>query len=195
MHDVETQLRERQTSAKLTILVSYGHHPHSDRPRWTFDWPGYVHLFLKNLYNEGKGTKRKLPQQVSSPFQISLKVSLKSQSYRLKMLWTCNKQIWWTYRKTIIYASVRACYSFTLGCTKICTGIYHIVTWPQLSYVAEDRKGRIVGYVLAKMYLLFSTIILNVNEYTLTETKNLRTSQRTFTVTSTLYLSCGATGD
>ncbi|KAI8837377.1 N-alpha-acetyltransferase 10 [Chytriomyces hyalinus] len=29
--------------------------------------------------------------------------------------------------------------------------IYHIVSWPQLSYVAEDHKGRIVGYVLAKM--------------------------------------------
>ncbi|KAJ3285746.1 N-terminal acetyltransferase A complex catalytic subunit ard1 [Rhizoclosmatium sp. JEL0117] len=29
--------------------------------------------------------------------------------------------------------------------------IYHIVSWPQLSYVAEDDKGRIVGYVLAKM--------------------------------------------
>mmetsp|Transcript_22664 Transcript_22664/g.25223 ORF Transcript_22664/g.25223 Transcript_22664/m.25223 type:complete len:179 (-) Transcript_22664:147-683(-) len=28
---------------------------------------------------------------------------------------------------------------------------YHILTWPQLSYVAEDTKGRIVGYVLAKM--------------------------------------------
>ncbi|GAW03105.1 N-acetyltransferase complex catalytic subunit Ard1 [Lentinula edodes] len=30
---------------------------------------------------------------------------------------------------------------------------YHIrlFTWPQLSYVAEDRKGRIVGYVLAKI--------------------------------------------
>lgn len=26
-----------------------------------------------------------------------------------------------------------------------------ILTWPQLSYVAEDHKGRIVGYVLAKM--------------------------------------------
>lgn len=26
-----------------------------------------------------------------------------------------------------------------------------ILTWPQLSYVAEDAKGRIVGYVLAKM--------------------------------------------
>ncbi|KAJ3789020.1 acyl-CoA N-acyltransferase [Lentinula aff. detonsa] len=29
--------------------------------------------------------------------------------------------------------------------------IYHIVTWPQLSYVVEDSKGRIIGYVLAKI--------------------------------------------
>lgn len=29
--------------------------------------------------------------------------------------------------------------------------LYHILTWPQLSYVAEDEKGRIVGYILAKM--------------------------------------------
>ncbi|KAJ4480937.1 acyl-CoA N-acyltransferase [Lentinula aciculospora] len=29
--------------------------------------------------------------------------------------------------------------------------IYHIITWPQLSYVAEDPKGRIIGYVLAKI--------------------------------------------
>eukprot|EP01120_Amphizonella_sp_Union-15-10_P016364 TRINITY_DN860_c0_g1_i1.p1 TRINITY_DN860_c0_g1~~TRINITY_DN860_c0_g1_i1.p1 ORF type:complete len:168 (-),score=32.76 TRINITY_DN860_c0_g1_i1:45-548(-) len=28
---------------------------------------------------------------------------------------------------------------------------YHILSWPQLSFVAEDHKGRIVGYVLAKM--------------------------------------------
>uniref|UniRef100_A0A6B2LN76 N-acetyltransferase domain-containing protein n=1 Tax=Arcella intermedia TaxID=1963864 RepID=A0A6B2LN76_9EUKA len=28
---------------------------------------------------------------------------------------------------------------------------YHSLSWPQLSYVAEDAKGRIVGYVLAKM--------------------------------------------
>lgn len=28
---------------------------------------------------------------------------------------------------------------------------YHGLTWPQLSYVAEDDKGDIVGYVLAKM--------------------------------------------
>ncbi|KAK9718603.1 N-terminal acetyltransferase A complex catalytic subunit ard1 [Basidiobolus ranarum] len=28
---------------------------------------------------------------------------------------------------------------------------YHALSWPQLSYVAEDHKGRIVGYVLAKL--------------------------------------------
>jgi len=28
---------------------------------------------------------------------------------------------------------------------------YHGLSWPQLSYVAEDEDGRIVGYVLAKM--------------------------------------------
>ncbi len=30
--------------------------------------------------------------------------------------------------------------------------LYHTLTWPQLSYVAEDSKGRVVGYILAKMY-------------------------------------------
>ncbi|XP_011496047.1 PREDICTED: N-alpha-acetyltransferase 11 [Ceratosolen solmsi marchali] len=29
--------------------------------------------------------------------------------------------------------------------------LYHALSWPQLSYVAEDEKHRIVGYVLAKM--------------------------------------------
>eukprot|EP01135_Chromosphaera_perkinsii_P010598 Nk52_evm1s2189 gene=Nk52_evmTU1s2189 len=28
---------------------------------------------------------------------------------------------------------------------------YHALSWPQLSFVAEDQDGRIVGYVLAKM--------------------------------------------
>ena len=28
---------------------------------------------------------------------------------------------------------------------------YHGLSWPQLSYVGEDDKGKIVGYVLAKM--------------------------------------------
>ncbi|KAI0983812.1 hypothetical protein GJ496_001518 [Pomphorhynchus laevis] len=29
--------------------------------------------------------------------------------------------------------------------------MYHNLSWPELSYVAEDERGRIVGYVLAKM--------------------------------------------
>ncbi|KAF9355638.1 N-terminal acetyltransferase A complex catalytic subunit ard1 [Mortierella sp. AD094] len=29
--------------------------------------------------------------------------------------------------------------------------MYQALTWPQLSYVAEDEGGRIVGYVLAKL--------------------------------------------
>ena len=28
--------------------------------------------------------------------------------------------------------------------------MYHSLTWPQLSYVAED-EGKVVGYILAKM--------------------------------------------
>ena len=28
---------------------------------------------------------------------------------------------------------------------------YHIMSWPQLLHVAEDGRGEIVGYVLAKM--------------------------------------------
>ena len=32
---------------------------------------------------------------------------------------------------------------------------YHALSWPQLSFVAEDHKGRVVGYVLAKMYRYF----------------------------------------
>jgi len=29
--------------------------------------------------------------------------------------------------------------------------MYHEMTWPQISFVAEDNQGRIVGYVLAKI--------------------------------------------
>lgn len=29
--------------------------------------------------------------------------------------------------------------------------LYHALTWPQLSYIAEDDDGKVVGYVLAKM--------------------------------------------
>jgi len=29
--------------------------------------------------------------------------------------------------------------------------LYHALTWPSLSYVAEDHKGRVCGYILAKI--------------------------------------------
>lgn len=29
--------------------------------------------------------------------------------------------------------------------------LYHILSWPQLLFVAEGEGGKIVGYVLAKM--------------------------------------------
>lgn len=29
--------------------------------------------------------------------------------------------------------------------------MYHVLSWPQLSFVAEDQRGNIIGYVLAKM--------------------------------------------
>ena len=29
---------------------------------------------------------------------------------------------------------------------------YHLLTWPYLSWVAEDEGGHIVGYVLGKLY-------------------------------------------
>ena len=32
--------------------------------------------------------------------------------------------------------------------------LYHILSWPQLVYIAEDYDGKIVGYVLAKMCVL-----------------------------------------
>lgn len=40
--------------------------------------------------------------------------------------------------------------------------MYHALTWPQLMYVAEDYSGKIVGYVLAKMYVFSSAYALPV---------------------------------
>lgn len=37
--------------------------------------------------------------------------------------------------------------------TRDFTGIYHAMAWPQMQYVAEDHKGRVVGYVLGTMYV------------------------------------------
>ena len=36
-------------------------------------------------------------------------------------------------------------------------GMLHEMTWPQISFVAEDNKGRVVGYVLARMFAAMNT--------------------------------------
>lgn len=49
-------------------------------------------------------------------------------------------------------STIRLQLAFTM-LTLFSSDLYHALSWPQLSYVAEDHKGRIVGYVLAKMYV------------------------------------------
>ena len=45
--------------------------------------------------------------------------------------------------------------------------LYHILSWPQLSYVAIDHKNRIVGYVLAKMFpTLFDFFSIQISSNT-----------------------------
>ena len=49
--------------------------------------------------------------------------------------------------------------------------LYHALSWPGLSYVAEDSKGRIVGYILAKMLvhliLFLGMILVNIRLWNL----------------------------
>lgn len=39
--------------------------------------------------------------------------------------------------------------------------MYHLLSWPQLVYVAESFDGKIVGYVLAKMCVMRDAAITN----------------------------------
>jgi len=48
------------------------------------------------------------------------------------------------------------------------------MTWPQISFVAEDNKGRIVGYVLAKMF-----VAMNIQEKNPTHLSPAKNLQRT----------------
>ena len=45
------------------------------------------------------------------------------------------------------------------------TDLYHALTWPSLSYVAEDPKGRIVGYILAKMCVSSMETLLSSKQF------------------------------
>lgn len=57
-------------------------------------------------------------------------------------------------------------------------GIYHLMSWPQLSYVAEDHKGRIVGYVLSKMWAAICCAHINSFCHLLAEMSQTRTIPR-----------------
>lgn len=37
---------------------------------------------------------------------------------------------------------------------------YHGLSWPQLSYLAENAKGQVVGYVLAKLLVVVFSLSL-----------------------------------
>lgn len=41
--------------------------------------------------------------------------------------------------------------------------VYHLLSWPQCSWVAEVN-GKIVGYILAKMYMVQLLIIISDDE-------------------------------
>lgn len=40
---------------------------------------------------------------------------------------------------------------FIMNASNYMLDLYHALSWPQLSFVAEDESGKVVGYVLAKM--------------------------------------------
>ncbi|KAG6378731.1 hypothetical protein JVT61DRAFT_13004 [Boletus reticuloceps] len=74
------------------------------------------------------------------------------------------------------------------------------MTWPSLSYVAEDHKGRIVGYILAKMCvpLRHDAYIHSSLPSAGRKLKSLRMAHHPLnllTVTSHRYLSYGRTDD
>ena len=46
--------------------------------------------------------------------------------------------------------------SLKLTCALSAIDLYHALSWPSLSYVAEDHKGRVVGYILAKMLAIIT---------------------------------------
>jgi hypothetical protein len=71
-------------------------------------------------------------------------------------------------------------------------GIYHAMTWPQISFVAEDHKGRIVGYVLAKMYgassILYPSLTPVHLSHTAKKSRRKTTKKKSSMGMSTQYL-------
>lgn len=67
--------------------------------------------------------------------------------------------------------------------------LYHILSWPQCSWVAEDDAGTIVGYVLAKMYPMLPSGPSDAQHVATT-----RETRGSPTATSHRCRSCGSIG-
>jgi hypothetical protein len=67
------------------------------------------------------------------------------------------------------------------------TDLYHALSWPQLSYVAEDHKGRIVGYVLAKMYVCMEMNHVKLSLLTTNSSATLGKKSQLMSLTDTLH--------
>ena len=50
-----------------------------------------------------------------------------------------------------LYLEILFVFSLNIIPTAHHVDLYHALTWPELSYVAVDPRGRVVGYILAKM--------------------------------------------
>jgi hypothetical protein len=80
-------------------------------------------------------------------------------SNRQTTLQLCRRVTYRTFQRIIPCAIVSVSSLFHLiHFSDVFSDLYHAMTWPSLSYVAEDAKGRIVGYVLAKMSVLYFRI-------------------------------------
>ena len=68
------------------------------------------------------------------------------ENYQLKVDACCTVQL-------LVCGHVCVCrqHQSLKMCLHVQYYFYHILSWPQLLYVAEDYNGKIVGYVLAKM--------------------------------------------
>ena len=77
---------------------------------------------------------------------------------RLMTLRPCKPVTYRTSQRTIpcVIVTIRSCFISSNSYSERIppSDLYHAMTWPSLSYVAEDAKGRVVGYVLAKMCVI-----------------------------------------
>lgn len=65
-------------------------------------------------------------------------------------------------------------------------GAYSFITWPEVSYLAEDSSGRVVGYVLSSMWVNVAHMYLRLIRSPPTESQ-MSNSLGCKSVMSTLY--------